>query len=115
MIAGAIAAPRFRLDNKALITAHIHALVLETMGLKGAEKLYSKPQDLMDLDAPPNFPLMADWKTAYQMGIERHFATIVTAVEEAFAEEIKRFEWFDRAFVEARVSHFVDDLSLIHI
>ena len=37
MIAGAIAAPRFRLDNVALITAHVRALVLETMGLKGAE------------------------------------------------------------------------------
>ncbi|MCP4548005.1 MAG: DEAD/DEAH box helicase, partial [bacterium] len=111
MIAGAIAAPRFRLDNKALVTAHIHALVLETMGLKGAEKLYSKPQDLMDLDAPPNFPLMADWKTAYQMGIEHHFAAIVAAVEEAFAEEIKRFEWFDRAFVKERVSCFVDALD----
>jgi len=110
MIAGAIAAPRFRLDNKALITAHIHALVLETMGLKGAEKLYSQPQDLMDLKVP-SFPLRTDWKTTYQAGIEQHFETIVAAVEEAFAEEIEDFDWLDRPFVEAQVSGFVDGLD----
>jgi hypothetical protein len=110
MIAGAIAAPRFRLDNKALITAHIHALVLETMGLKGAEKLHSQPQDLLDLEVP-SFPLRTDWRTTYQAGIEQHFETIVAAVEEAFAEEIEDFDWLDRPFVEAQVSGFVDGLD----
>jgi ATP-dependent helicase YprA (DUF1998 family) len=110
MIAGAIAAPRFRLDNRALITAHIHALVLETIGLKGAEKLYSQPRDLLDLDAP-GFPLMADWRAAYQTGIDQHFAAVVEAVEEAFEEEIKRFDWFDRSLIEARVGNFVHDLD----
>jgi len=110
MIAGAIVAPRFRLDNKALITAHVHALVLETMGLEGAEKLYSQPQDLLDLNAP-NLPLNPDWRTAYQVGIDQHFRAIVEAVEEAFAEEIRRFDWFDRSFVEAQVGSFVDDLD----
>jgi len=110
MIAGAIAAPRFRLDNQALLKAHVHALVLETMGLQGAEKLYSEPQDLLDLDRP-NFPLQADWKAAYQTGIERYLDVIVSAVEEAFAEEVKQFKWFDRAFVEAQVRGFVDGLD----
>jgi putative sterol carrier protein len=113
MIAGAIAAPRFRLDNEALIRAHVHALVLETMGLKGAEKLPSKPRELLDLDAP-NFPLYADWRTAYQTGIDRHFDAIVAAVTEAFAEEIdsdKAFDWFDKAFIEGQVRGFVKVLD----
>ncbi|MBC7250472.1 MAG: DEAD/DEAH box helicase [Anaerolineae bacterium] len=110
MIAGAIAAPRFRLDNQALLKAHIHALVLETMGLKGAEKLPGQPRDLLDLDGA-GFPLRADWKQAYQMGIERCFDDIVAAVEEAFAAEIKEFDWLDRAFIEAEVRGFVDGLD----
>lgn len=110
MIAGAIAAPRFRLDNQALITAHIHALVLETLGLQGAEKLPGKPQDLLELTAP-GFPLYTDWRAAYQQGITRYFQTIVQAVETAFAAEIAAFAWFDRAFIETCLLHFLDDLD----
>jgi len=110
MIAGAIAAPRFRLDNQALITAHIHALVLETLGLKGAEKLPGKPQDLLDL-SQGGVPLYPDWRAAYQQGITRFFQTICQAVETAFAAEIARFAWFDRAFIETCVLRFLDDLD----
>lgn len=110
MIAGAIAAPRFRLDNQTLITTHIHALVLETLGLKGAEKLPSRPQELLDLNQS-QFPLYADWRAAYQQGVTHHFHTIVQAVETAFAAEIERFAWFDRDFIETRLLHFLDDLD----
>lgn len=64
MIAGAIAAPRFRMDNEALVRAHVHALVLETMGLKYAQKLPSRASELMDL-AQENLPLYADWRVAH--------------------------------------------------
>jgi len=115
MIAGAIAAPRFRLENEALIRTHVHSLVLETMGLLGAERLPSRPRELLNLDqrgkSSSRFPLYDDWKTAYQAGIDRHFSTIVEAVEEAFAEEIGRFDWFDRAYVEAQVRNFVTALD----
>ncbi len=113
MIAGAIAAPRFRLDNEALIRAHVHALVMETMGLKGTQKLPSRASELLDLDQA-GFPLYADWRANYEAGIEHHFDTIVAAVEEAFAEEIdstEGFEWFDRAFIEEQVRGFVEALD----
>jgi very-short-patch-repair endonuclease len=110
MIAGAIAAPRFQLDNQALITAHIHALVLETMGLREVEKLYSQPQQLLNLD-DPNYPLQADWRAAYQAGVQRYFDAIVTAIEQAFADEMRRFGWLDRPFIIAKVRDFVDDLD----
>ncbi|MBC8248702.1 MAG: DEAD/DEAH box helicase [Anaerolineales bacterium] len=110
MIAGAIVAPRFRLDNRDLIWTHIHSLVLETMGLKGVERLPGKPRDLLNLDQEA-FPLYTDWEATYRAGIERYFADIVAAVEEAFAEEIARFDWFDRPFVERTVRGFVDDLD----
>ena len=110
MIAGAIVAPRFRLDNRALIRAHVHSLVLETMGLKGVERLPGKPRDLANLDVT-GFPFYADWETVYRAGIERHLADTVTAMEEAFSTEMTRFDWFDRDFVAETVRRFVDDLD----
>ncbi|NLF03372.1 MAG: DUF1998 domain-containing protein, partial [Anaerolineales bacterium] len=110
MIAGAIAAPRFRLDNQALIRAHVHSLVLETMGLRGVEKLPGRPLDLLDLSRE-GYPLYADWEAAYRGGVSRCLSEIVVAVEEAFAGEIAEFGWFDRAFVEGTVQGFVGDLD----
>ncbi len=130
MIAGAIAAPRFRLDNEALVSAHVHALVLETMGVQEGGRLPSRAVELLDL-AQEGFPLYPDWRIAYQAGIDRHFESIVTAVEEAFAKEMERadvvcpqhpdgmppgwqrsgFTWFDRAFIEAQVRGFVEGLD----
>ncbi len=120
MIAGAIAAPRFRLDNPALLTTHIHALVLETMGLLGAERLPGRPDELLDLSAGAPaaggsagslFPLYADWRSAYRQGIAHHREAIVRAVESAFAAEIRDFAWFDRAFIEQAVDGFVERLD----
>jgi very-short-patch-repair endonuclease len=113
MIAGAIAAPRFRLDNEALIRAHVHALVLETMGLKGAERLPSRANELLDLGAE-GFPLDASWREVYQRGIDQYCDDVVAAVEEAFAAELNAedgFVWFDRAFITAQVRGFVQMLD----
>jgi hypothetical protein len=110
MIAGAIAAPRFRLDNQALIRAHIHSLVLETMGLKGAERLPGRPSELLDLEGR-GFPLFTDWAAAYRAGIAKHLHSILNAVTEAFESEMECFPWFDSALVEADVRGFVDSLD----
>jgi hypothetical protein len=45
-----IAPPRFRLDDQTMIRAHVHSLMLETMGLKGGEKLPSQLRDLLNLN-----------------------------------------------------------------
>lgn len=45
-----IAPPRFRLNDQAMIRAHVHSLVLETMGLKGVEKLPDQLRDLLNLN-----------------------------------------------------------------
>ncbi|MGC9522979.1 MAG: DEAD/DEAH box helicase [Anaerolineae bacterium] len=112
MIAGAIAAPRFRLDNEALLTSHIHALVLETLGLLGAQRLPGRPQDLVDHSRPDaHYPLFADWRAAYEEGIETYFTRIVEAVESAFAAEMARFAWLDRPFIEEVVRGFVPTLD----
>lgn len=88
-------------------------LVLETMGLKGVERLPSRAGELLEL-GQENFPLNADWRAAYEAGVEHHFDAIVAAVEEAFAEEIASedgFAWFDRAFIEEQVRGFIEGLD----
>lgn len=110
MIAGAISAPRFRLDNQVLIQAHIHSLVLETMGLTETERLPGQPLALLDLDQD-GFPLYPGWAAAYRAGIDRYFGRISDAVGEAFGREMAEIEWFDAAFVEAEVRGFVDTLD----
>jgi hypothetical protein len=80
------------------------------MGLKGAEKLPSVPQELLDLDAT-RFPLHASWRRAYQAGIDRYFHAILEAVEQAFAGEMARFDWFDHDSIESTIHSFLDDLD----
>lgn len=110
MISGAISAPRFRLDNSFLLTTHIHALVLETMGKAGAERMPSRPDELLDLELE-NYPLRPDLAAAWRTGIERQFAVICEAVYEAFEREMADFDWFTRTLVERVVRDFVDDLD----
>lgn len=110
MIAGAIAAPRFRLDNPFLLRTHIHALVLETMGKAGAERLPSRPSELLDLELE-NYPLFPDLAAAWRNGLARHYDAICEAVFEAFEGEMRQFEWFTRSMVERTVQDFVDNLD----
>jgi len=110
MISGAIAAPRFRLDNPFLLKTHIHALVLETMGKAGAERMPSRPDELLDLELE-NYPLQPDLAAAWRTGLERQHAMICQAVYEAFEREMREYEWFTQALVERTVREFVDDLD----
>lgn len=110
MIAGTIAAPRFRLDNPFLIRAHIHALVLEVMGLKGGERLPSRADELLDLSVP-TYPLRPDLAAAWRASLDRHVSTIETAVAEAFVGEMKDFAWLDHTLIAKTVQNFVDDLN----
>ncbi|MDD5367864.1 MAG: DEAD/DEAH box helicase [Anaerolineaceae bacterium] len=110
MISGAIAAPRFRLDNPYLLKAHIHALVLETMGRAGGEKLPSKPEELLDLELE-NYPLRPDLLTAWRTALDRQHVAICQAVFEAFKEEMGQYSWFTKVMVEGTVSEFIADLD----
>jgi superfamily II DNA or RNA helicase len=110
MISGAIAPPRFRLDNEALLAAHIHSLVLETLALHEVEQLPTSAADLLDLEGPM-MPLRPDWERVYRDGIARYFDEIVAAVTAALANEIQDLDWLDRALVENQVRGFVDLLD----
>lgn len=110
MIAGAIAAPRFRLDNSYLLTAHIHALVFEIVGQKGGFRLPSRPDELLDLEMD-QFPLRADLVSELKTGLARYRQEVITAVQDAFANEMRSFDWFTQEYLERVVDRFVDDLD----
>jgi len=109
IIAGRIVAPRFLLDNRNLLTAHIHSLVLESLGRE--LRLPTRAGELLDLDEALTYPFLPDLERNYRRAIQAKAPQIVNAVQEAFAAEIEEFDWLDRAFIESAVSHFVDGLD----
>ncbi len=110
IISGKIVAPRFLLDNRALIRSHIHALVLETLGR--SLKLPSSAGLILDLtQATLEYPLLPDLRDAYERGIASRRDAIVAAVQQAFIDEVAQFAWFDAALVDATVGQFVDGMD----
>ncbi len=109
IVAGKIIAPRFLLDNRNLLTSHIHALILETLG--DELKLRHCAHLLLDLEQAPTYPLRADVAAAYRAAIATRRSEIVAAVEAAFQQELIQFAWLDAAFMQEVVTTFVDDLD----
>lgn len=107
MISGSIVAPRFRLDNKYLMTAHIHALVFEVVGIK----LPNSMGELLDMDGD-GYPIYDDFADGLKKALEQQRERIVQAVMAAFAEEAKSMEWLNREFVTRVVDRFLDDFDL---
>ena len=110
MISGTIAAPRFRLDNRHLLTTHIHALVLEIVSQRGRQRLPARPDELMDLNSQ-GYLLHPDLAETWRVHLENHRMEVIEAVSQAFSAEIREFEWFDHPYIEQTVDRFVDHLD----
>jgi very-short-patch-repair endonuclease len=108
IIAGAIAVPRFLLENRALLRSHIHSLVLETLGRQF--KLPAHPRELLNLQAA-GFPLFANLEQQLRSGLQEHSTATFRAVCHAFAQERSAFPWFTETFIRDTIEGFVDNLS----
>ena len=106
IIAGKIGAPRFLLDNKALIESHIHSLVLETTRLR----LPSRPCEILDVDTD-GYPFFADLKEEFQARIQQQRSAIIGAVKDAFAKEREHFQWLTDGFIASTVDGFAEALD----
>lgn len=103
IIAGAIAPPRFLLDNEQLIQAHIHSLVLETIH----QKLPPSPAGILQVEADGQ-PLMAGFDDMLRGEVSKRREVLLAAVGEAFKEEIAEYtRWFTPAFVADTIDGFV--------
>lgn len=111
MIAGTIVAPRFRLDNRLIVRAHIHALVLEILGLHGSQKLPPRSDDLLNLTEQETMPLHPELRQQMQASLSRWRSKILDAVGEAFEKEMRDFEWFTPDFVADVVDEFLTEFD----
>jgi len=120
MISGVITVPRFRLDNKSLISNHIHSLVFEVLakGISHADsgrnmsglKLPEKPAEILDLSSNL-FPIKTDLRNDWETAIELYGPDLTKAVNDAFAKEIEKFPWMTAEFIHKTVASFVMDLD----
>lgn len=107
IIAGRIAPPRFNLDNRRLLTAHIHSLVLETLGLR----LPGKAREVLDMEQAPQYPIRANLQEDFRHGVETRQSEILAAVREAFGTEMGVLPWLDDHFIGRSISGFVNELD----
>ena len=106
MISGKIAPPRFLLDNQALISAHLHSLVLQHLDWD----LPTKATLILDLEADGQ-PLRPDIRTQIEQALSNKRDRIVASALHAFAREADEFGWLDEGWVLALVGRFVDDFD----
>lgn len=108
IIAGEVAAPRFLLDNRALVTTHIHALVLEyiQMPLGGA------PKEVVDHeDIEHGYPLRDSVRASLEEKLSAGRLAIMDAVRRSFDAERRALLWFNDAFITGVVEGFIEDLD----
>lgn len=120
MISGAISVPRFRLDNKFLLSNHIHSLVFEVLAKGIADpisgrpmtglKLPEKPNVILDLD-DPGYPLKRDLRIEWDKAIIDYAPELNQAVKDAFTKEMVNFPWMNDEFIANVIARFVTDLD----
>lgn len=107
IVAGRIAAPRFLLDNEALLRSHLNAIVL------GARE-EDLPRDLtawVRLDTDDAGGITAAFRLTLQEFIAANRDKIITRGNAAFADVFAEAESVTNTLVEQVVDRFVDDLD----
>lgn len=110
IIAGEISAPRFMLDNKTLMKTHIHSLILEISDIK----LFSKPQEILDITDDDMYPMKQDYKAQLTAKInnQSNKLLLLNNVKSAFKQEMEEYSWFNDAFIVNTIEMFVEDLDI---
>lgn len=116
IISGKISVPRFLLNNKTLVKAQIHSLILETINVKIPQKIVQ----IIDTskDTLPIYPEKIGDIEEEILGKDELVGTIVdkkdeiiNAIQEALNSEINDFEWLDHDYLEHTVNNFVEELD----
>ncbi len=106
IVSGKITSPRFMLDNKQLITTHLHSMILETM----ETKLKTGIGEFLDLDEP-GYPILTDYKNDLTRKITESKTKILESTESAFSLEMTNYSWFTEAFINNTIDSFPEDLE----
>jgi ATP-dependent helicase YprA (DUF1998 family) len=106
IIAGAISTPRFLLDNRPLIEAHMHSLIFETLSTKVSQKI----KDVLAMEVD-DCPLIEDREQELRSDITLRRNAISSAIQQTFKAEKDAFEWLDEDFIENTVTGFLGDFN----
>lgn len=104
IVAGEVAPPQFLLDNQALMSTHIHALVLEYIQMP-----IGAPKEVVDSDDEVhNYPLRDSVREGFKKKLLTEREAILNAVKRAFEAERREQPWFDDHFIADTVDGFVE-------
>jgi hypothetical protein len=103
IVSGKITSPRFMLDNKQLLTTHLHSLILETM----ETKLETGIGKILDLNES-NYTMLPDYKNGLSKKVVDAKQKISESAKNAFSLEMTAFPWFTEAFINQTIDSFLD-------
>lgn len=117
IISGKISVPRFMLNNQALVRAHIHSLIIESLSLKIPQKI----SQIIDMEKMPTLPMFSDIdqsmtdelidKNEFSDKVANNRGKVIENIKQALGTEIGAFDWFDEKYIEDIVDSFVSDLD----
>ena len=91
------------LDNKQLITTHLHSLILETM----ETKLETGIGKILNLNEP-NYPMLPDYKNSLLKKVADAKQKIIESAKSAFALEMATHPWLTESYINQTVNSFID-------
>ncbi len=106
IITGEISTPRFLLDNKALVTTHIHSFVLEKID----ERVPQKIGEILDIETE-ELLMKPDFKDTLDRAAKARRNEIVRSILEGFKAEIEEYDWLDEQFIRDAFDRFVPDFD----
>jgi superfamily II DNA/RNA helicase len=107
IIAGKIAAPRFLLDNEALLRSHLHALILGAR----ADDLPQEISTWVRLNEDAG-GLTAEFKTDLTDFLTANRNTLIVRGKTAFKDVFDNAQFVTEALVEKTIDQFVDSLDV---
>lgn len=110
IISGEIAPPRFLMDNRVLVRAHIHSIILQTIDVKIDQSI----REILDLDNdadPDQMPLKPELRESLNSAISRSRDQILMNIKEALRKEIEEYDWLKDDFIESVVDNFVREFD----
>ncbi len=108
IVSGKITAPNFLLDNKKLISKHIHSAIIETLSFKLPHRI----REIIDLKKrQENYPFHDSFKNGVLVQIQNNKPLLLSTIKRIFSNEISNFKWLNDTFISVKIGQFESDLN----
>ena len=110
IVSGKIIPPNFLLENKKLMKKHIHSAIIETLAIKVPQKI----REILNLERiEQNYPMFENFKTVVNDEIINNLQFLRNTIKSIFRNEIGKFPWFTKGFINSTISNFISDIDEI--